>query len=54
MEQKHKHLPFFMLKLFAKQKNVQPQFIANLRLAANIVTLKEFYILFINLVWYTP
>ena len=54
MEQKNKHFPFFMLKLFAKQKNVQPQFIANLRLAAYIVTLKEFYILFINLVWYTP
>ena len=54
MEQKHKHFPFFLLKLFAKQKNVQPQFIANLRLAAYIATLKEFYILFINLVWYTP
>ena len=36
----------------ANKVNSQPQFIENLLLVAYIVTLKVFYFLFINLVWY--
>ena len=43
-----------MLKLVANKVNLQPQFIVNLLLIVYIVTLKVFYLLFINLLWYTP
>ena len=43
---------FLTLKLYAKEVNLQPQFIENKLLVAYIVTLKVFYLRFINLVWY--
>ena len=38
---------------YAKKVNITPQFIQNLLLVADIVTLKGFYLLLINFVWYT-
>ena len=51
-EKENKYYPFLMLKLYASKANLQPQYIENLLLVAYIVTLKVFYLRFINLVWY--
>ena len=48
------NFPFLILKLFANKVNFQAQFIVNVLLVVCIVTLRVFYLLFINLVWYTP
>ena len=50
-EKENKYYPFLTLKLNANKANLQPQFIKNLLLVASIVTLKVFYLQFINLVW---
>ena len=39
------------MKLFENKVKLQPQFIANLLFVVCMVTLKIFYVLFINLVW---
>ena len=44
--------PFLTLKLHANKANLQLQFMENLLLVAYIVTLKDFYLRFINLLWY--
>ena len=42
-----------MLELFVNKVNLQPQFIVNIFLVVLKLTLNVFYLLFINLVWYT-
>ena len=44
---------FMMLELFVNKVNLQPQFIVNIFLVVLKLTLNVFYLLFINLVWYT-
>ena len=50
--EKRTNYPFSTLKLYMNKVNLQAQFMENLLLVAYIVTLKVFYLLFINLVWY--
>ena len=50
--EKENKLPFSTLKLYANKVNLQAQFIEKLLLGVHIVTLKVFYLWFINLVWY--
>ena len=49
--EKRTNYPFLTLKLYASKANLQLHFIENLVLVAYIVTLKVFYLQFINLVW---
>ena len=51
-QRKRINYPFLTLKLYASKANLQLQFVENLLLVAYIVTLKVFYLQFINLVWY--
>ena len=50
--EKENKLSFLELKLYANKANLQLQFIENLLLVGYIVTLKVFYLQFINLVWH--
>ena len=51
--ERQKNFLYWMLKLFAKKVNFRQKFNVNLLLVRYIVTLKVFYLLFMNLVRHT-
>ena len=50
--EKRTNYPFSKLQLYANKVKLQPQCFENLLLVVYIVILKNFYLRFINLVWY--
>ena len=51
-EKQNTSYPYSTLKLYMNKVNLQPQFIEDLLFVVYIVTLKMFYLWFMNLVWY--